>query len=93
MFEEEVGYSPSLGGKEYYSRRVKSLIRQGHSLVHVNAAGEVVFKAELDAVTPEVTQVQGVWMNLNSGTRPERGLYGRRGGNGADSGAGDQPVR
>jgi len=63
MFEEEVGYSPYLGGREYYSRRVKSLIRQGHSLVHVNAAGDVVFKAELGAVTPEVTQVQGVWMN------------------------------
>ena len=58
-----MGYSPYLGGREYYSRRVKSLIRQGHSLVHVNADGEVVFKAELGAVTPEVTQVQGVWMN------------------------------
>ncbi|MFF2031980.1 GNAT family N-acetyltransferase [Arthrobacter sp. NPDC058192] len=63
MFEEEVGYSPYLGGKEYYSRRVKSLIRQGHSLVHMNTNGDVVFKAELGAVTPEVTQVQGVWMN------------------------------
>jgi ribosomal protein S18 acetylase RimI-like enzyme len=63
MFEEEVGYSPYLGGREYYSRRVKSLIRQGHSLVHLNADGEVIFKAELGAVTPEVTQVQGVWMN------------------------------
>jgi ribosomal protein S18 acetylase RimI-like enzyme len=63
MFEEEVGYSPYLGGREYYSRRVKGLIREGHSLVHLDAAGEVVFKAELGAVTPEVTQVQGVWMN------------------------------
>lgn len=63
MFEEEVGYSPYLGGREYYSRRVKALIRQGHSLVHLNQAGEVVFKAELGAVTPEVTQIQGVWMN------------------------------
>ncbi len=63
MFEEEVGYSPYLGGREYYGRRVKSLIRQGHSLVHLNADGDVVFKAELGAVTPEVTQVQGVWMN------------------------------
>ncbi len=63
MFEEEVGYSPYLGGREYYSRRVKSLIRQGHSLVHLNSAGDVVFKAELGAVTPEVTQIQGVWMN------------------------------
>lgn len=63
MFEEEVGYSPYLGGREYYSRRVRSLVRQGHSLVHVNSEGQVVFKAELGAVTQEVTQVQGVWMN------------------------------
>ncbi|MFE4195443.1 GNAT family N-acetyltransferase [Paenarthrobacter sp. NPDC056912] len=63
MFEEEVGYSPFLGGQEFYSRRVAGLIRQGHSLVHIDANGTVVFKAELGAVTPEVTQVQGVWMN------------------------------
>lgn len=63
MFEEEVGYSPYLGGREYYSRRVKGLIRQGHSLVHLDTDGDVIFKAELGAVTPEVTQVQGVWMN------------------------------
>ena len=31
--------------------------------MHLDADGEVVFKAELGAVTPEVTQVQGVWMN------------------------------
>lgn len=63
MFEEEVGYSPFLGGKEFYSRRVEGLIRQGHSLAHVNKAGDVVFKAELGAVTADVTQIQGVWMN------------------------------
>jgi uncharacterized protein len=63
MFEEEVGYSPYLGGREFYSRRVEGLIRQGHSLVHLNNARDVVFKAELGAVTDDVTQVQGVWMN------------------------------
>ena len=63
MFEEEVGYSPYLGGREYYSRRVKGLIRAGHSLVHLGQNRKVVFKAELGAVTPEVTQVQGVWMD------------------------------
>ncbi len=63
MFEEEVGYSPYLGGREYYSRRVKGLIRAGHSLVHLGPNREVVFKAELGAVTPQVTQVQGVWMD------------------------------
>jgi ribosomal protein S18 acetylase RimI-like enzyme len=62
MFEEEVGYSPYLGGRDFYSRRVAGLIRQGHSLVHLKD-GEVVFKAELGAVTAQVTQVQGVWMN------------------------------
>lgn len=63
MFEEEVGYSPYLGGRDYYSRRVRGLIRAGHSLAHLGPDGEVVFKAELGAVTAEVTQVQGVWMN------------------------------
>ncbi|MDQ0732732.1 GNAT family N-acetyltransferase [Arthrobacter sp. B1I2] len=63
MFEEEVGYSPYLGGREFYSRRVEGLIRQGYSLVHLNEARQVVFKAELGAVTDDVTQVQGVWMN------------------------------
>jgi predicted GNAT family acetyltransferase len=63
MFEEEVGYSPFLGGREFYSRRVEGLIRQGHSLVHLNSDGQVMFKAELGAVTPDVTQIQGVWMN------------------------------
>ncbi|WP_445154806.1 GNAT family N-acetyltransferase [Arthrobacter sp. Hor0625] len=63
MFEEEVGYSPYLGGREHYSRRVKGLIRAGHSLVHLGPDGAVVFKAELGAVTAGVTQVQGVWMN------------------------------
>jgi ribosomal protein S18 acetylase RimI-like enzyme len=63
MFEEEVGYSPFLGGQEFYSRRVAGLIRQGHSLVHIDAEGTVIFKAELGAVTEDVTQVQGVWMN------------------------------
>ncbi|MDJ0352172.1 GNAT family N-acetyltransferase [Pseudarthrobacter sp. PH31-O2] len=63
MFEEEVGYSPYLGGREYYGRRVKGLIREGHSMVHLNQSREVVFKAELGAVTSDVTQVQGVWMN------------------------------
>ncbi|MCA4133752.1 GNAT family N-acetyltransferase [Arthrobacter sp. M4] len=63
MFEEEVGYSPFLGGKEYYSRRIAGLIRQRHSLVHLDEVGNVIFKAELGAVTSGVTQVQGVWMN------------------------------
>ncbi|MCQ9163507.1 DUF4081 domain-containing GNAT family N-acetyltransferase [Arthrobacter sp. STN4] len=63
MFEEEVGYSPFLGGEENYRRRVAWLIDHGHSFSHCEPGGEVVFKADLGAVTASVTQVQGVWMN------------------------------
>ncbi|WP_179390494.1 DUF4081 domain-containing GNAT family N-acetyltransferase [Psychromicrobium silvestre] len=62
MFEEEVGYSPYLGGEEFYRRRVANLIRQGHSLSHLDQRGEVIFKADLGAVSRQASQVQGVWL-------------------------------
>lgn len=63
MFEEEVGYSPFLGGEANYRRRVAWLISNGYSLSHNDTLGEVIFKADLGAVTQYATQVQGVWMN------------------------------
>ncbi len=63
MFEEEVGYSPFLGGEEHYRRRVATLIRQGYSLSHLDEAGQVIFKADLGAVSAAATQIQGVWLN------------------------------
>lgn len=63
MFEEEVGYSPFLGGEANYRRRVAWLISSGFSFSDVEPEGEVVFKADLGAVTQHATQVQGVWMN------------------------------
>lgn len=63
MFEEEVGYSPFLGGEGNYRRRVAWLISHGHSFSHLSASGEVIFKADLGAVTQFASQVQGVWMN------------------------------
>ncbi len=63
MFEEEVGYSPFIGGSEHYRRRVASLIGKGHSLVATGDDGEVIFKAELGTVSSQVVQVQGVWVN------------------------------
>ncbi|NKX56061.1 GNAT family N-acetyltransferase [Arthrobacter sp. E918] len=63
MFEEEVGYSPLAGGGAHYRQRVKSLIERGHSVLCRNAAGEVVFKAELGNVSADAVQIQGVWMN------------------------------
>lgn len=63
MFEEEVGYSPFLGGEANYRRRVAWLISNGHSFSDVEPDGEVIFKADLGVVTAHATQVQGVWMN------------------------------
>lgn len=63
MFEEEVGYSPFLGGAENYRRRVAWLINSGHSFSQLDNAGQVIFKADLGAVTRYATQVQGVWLN------------------------------
>ncbi|MDQ0734211.1 GNAT family N-acetyltransferase [Arthrobacter agilis] len=63
MFEEEVGYSPFIGGSEHYRRRVASLISRKHSLAAFDDSGQVVFKAELGTVSSQAVQVQGVWMN------------------------------
>lgn len=63
MFEEEVGYSPFLGGEANYRRRVSWLIDSGFSFSDVEPDGEVIFKADLGAVTEHATQVQGVWLN------------------------------
>ncbi|WP_186759254.1 GNAT family N-acetyltransferase [Arthrobacter alpinus] len=63
MFEEEVGYSPFLGGEENYRRKVAWLISRGHSFSHCEPNGEVIFKADLGAVAGMATQIQGVWLN------------------------------
>jgi predicted GNAT family acetyltransferase len=62
MYTEEVGVSPlgSDGGALYRSR-VAELIRLGRSYARIED-GEVLFKAEIGAVTPAACQVQGVWV-------------------------------
>src|SRR5450755_2681606 len=71
MFTEEVGVSPVIGdGGASYRARLEQLIRGGRAFARIDD-GRVVFKAEIGAVTPQVCQVQGVWV------RPEcrgRGL-------------------
>ena len=69
MFTEEVGVSP-LGpdGGSAYRARVGELIGAGRAFARIED-GQVMFKAEIGAVTPRVCQVQGVWV------RPE--LRGR----------------
>ena len=66
MFTEEVGVSPiGHDNGSYYRARVAELIRLGRAFALIED-GEVVFKAEVGAVTPHACQVQGVWV------RPDR---------------------
>lgn len=67
MFTEEIGYSPvGVDGGAGYRAGVAEMVGLGRSFVRIDpdAAGrpEVVFKAELGAVTGAVAQVQGVWV-------------------------------
>lgn len=64
MFTEEVGYSPVESGGRAYEERVRSLIATGRSFVRIEGQpSRVEFKAELGAVTDDVAQVQGVWVD------------------------------
>ncbi len=63
MYTEELGVSPEAGGgAEAYRARIAQLISRGHAFVHLRG-DEVVFKAELGAVTPHASQLQSVWVN------------------------------
>lgn len=62
MFTEEVGISPLAGdGGLLYQARVAELIGTGRSFARIDD-GKVVFKAEIGAATPQVRQIQGVWV-------------------------------
>jgi predicted GNAT family acetyltransferase len=62
MFTEEVGVSPlRVDGGAGYRARVAELVRAGHSLAWIED-GEVLFKAEIGAVSRAACQIQGVWV-------------------------------
>ncbi len=62
MFTEEVGVSPTSGdGGASYRARLEQLIRGGRAFARIEG-GQVIFKAEIGAVTPQACQVQGVWV-------------------------------
>ena len=62
MFTEEVGISPEAGGgRELYQTRVRQLISKGLAYARIED-DQVLFKAEIGAVTPHACQVQGVWV-------------------------------
>ena len=63
MFTEEIGVSPLVGdGGALYRARVTELVTQGRAYARIED-GQVLFKAEVGAATPEVCQVQGVWVH------------------------------
>jgi predicted GNAT family acetyltransferase len=62
MFTEEVGVSPlRVDGGAGYRARVAELVRFGQSLAWMED-GQVLFKAEIGAVSRAACQVQGVWV-------------------------------
>jgi len=62
MYTEEVGVSPEIGGgADMYRARVAQLIGKGWSFARIED-GEVLFKAEVAAVSPYACQVQGVYV-------------------------------
>ncbi len=65
MYTEEVGVSPvgsegPTGGA--FRARVAELVQAGRAFARIER-GQVLFKAEVGAATPEVCQVQGVWVH------------------------------
>lgn len=63
MFTEELGISPEAsGGEGMYRARIAQLIAKGQAFAHIED-GQVLFKAEVAALTPCAGQVQGVWIN------------------------------
>jgi predicted GNAT family acetyltransferase len=62
MYTEEVGISPEVGGgADMYRARVSQLIGKGWSFARIED-GDVLFKAEVAAVSPYACQVQGVYV-------------------------------
>ncbi|SDS65605.1 DUF4081 domain-containing GNAT family N-acetyltransferase [Paraoerskovia marina] len=65
MFTEEVGYSPMVASGGAYEQRVRSLVRDERSFVrplHDGPSAGIGFKAEVGALTSQVAQIQGVWV-------------------------------
>ena len=63
MFAEELGISPyRITTAADYRRRVAGLIRSGRAFGIFDRDGEVLFKADIGAVSPHTCQVQGVWV-------------------------------
>ena len=63
MFTEEVGIDPCAGdGGAGYRERVAELVASGRAFARFEH-GQVVFKAEIGALSARVGQIQGVWVH------------------------------
>lgn len=63
MFAEELGISPHVSpGTAAFHARIRHLIAEGRAFVTSDFRGQVVFKAEIAAVSAHTAQVQGVWV-------------------------------
>lgn len=63
MFTEEVGVDPRAGdGGAGYRSRVSELLQTGRAFARFEG-DEVVFKAEIGALSARVGQIQGVWVH------------------------------
>ncbi|WP_103381082.1 GNAT family N-acetyltransferase [Pseudonocardia dioxanivorans] len=63
MFTEEVGVDPRAGdGGAGYRARVAELVGAGRAFARFED-GQVVFKAEIGALSSQVGQIQGVWVH------------------------------
>jgi len=63
MFTEEVGIDPRVGdGGAGYRARVGELVASGRAFARFEG-DEVVFKAEIGALSSQIGQIQGVWVH------------------------------
>jgi predicted GNAT family acetyltransferase len=63
MFAEELGVSPHVApGAASFEARVRDLIADGRAFASFDFRGQVVFKAEIGAVSEHTSQIQGVWV-------------------------------
>ncbi len=69
MFQEATGTDPRVADPEGFVRRVAERIERNRTWIKLES-GEVVFKTELQSVTPETVYLEGVW------TREERRAQG-----------------
>lgn len=62
MFTNEVGVSPIANGMESaYRKRIEQTLASGRSFLRIDG-DDIVFKAEIGAISSAACQVQGVWV-------------------------------